>query len=290
MNRGSVTARELAERFGVSTRTIYRDIDVLSTSGVPVYTNKGNNGGITLMENYTFSRAVVTENERDSILLALKTLQATKYPEIDTILEKIGSIFKNAAGADWVHVEFSPWGSGPDENEKFVDIKRAILECRVVEYDYVNIDGVRSHRSLEPMLLEFKSRAWYIWGYCRKRQELRTFRISRIKNLRITGETFRRRTVEELQPDDASINEIQIVNLRLRFQPEVLHRLYDAYDDGMILRNPDGTFEIEVRYPLDDWVYGHIMSFGSSVEVLEPDFIRDGIRERMRKALEFYND
>ncbi|MGD9142787.1 MAG: HTH domain-containing protein, partial [Dehalococcoidia bacterium] len=116
LNRGTVTAGELAERFGVSTRTIYRDIDDLSAVGVPVYTNKGRGGGVALLENYTFSKAMVTEQERDGLLLALKTLQATRYPDIDGIIDKIGALFKDAAAEDWVHVDFSPWGSGPDDN------------------------------------------------------------------------------------------------------------------------------------------------------------------------------
>ena len=66
LNRGTITARELAERFGVSTRTIYRDIDVLSTAGVPVFTSKGKDGGIALLENYTFNRTLITEHEKDA--------------------------------------------------------------------------------------------------------------------------------------------------------------------------------------------------------------------------------
>ena len=90
LNKGNTTARELADRFEVSTRTIYRDIDELSAAGVPVFTNKGSGGGISLMENYVLNRSFMTEHERDSLLLALKTLQATRYPQIEAILEKIG--------------------------------------------------------------------------------------------------------------------------------------------------------------------------------------------------------
>ncbi|MBN1693298.1 MAG: HTH domain-containing protein, partial [Dehalococcoidales bacterium] len=115
LNKKSVTAGQLAERFGVSTRTIYRDIDELSSAGVPVFTNKGSGGGISLLDNYAINKAMLTEHERDSLLLALKTLQSTRYPEIDAILEKIGAVFRKAAAADWVQIEFSPWGSGPNE-------------------------------------------------------------------------------------------------------------------------------------------------------------------------------
>jgi predicted DNA-binding transcriptional regulator YafY len=288
LNKSTVTARELAERFDVSTRTIYRDIDELSSAGVPVYTNKGSGGGISLLEDYSLNKAFLTEHERDSLLLALKTLQATKYPEIDGILEKIGAVFRKAAAANWVQIQFSPWGSGPNEENKFLDIKRAILECKVVAFDYINADGVLSRRSIEPMQLTFKSQAWYVWGYCRTRRDFRTFRISRIRKMVVTDETFVRRPLESAKDEEPTAPSRQNVTLKLRFQPEDLYRVYDDYDQDRITRNADGTYDVTVTFPEDEWVYGYIMSFGDRVEVLEPPHIRHIVRERMKKALKYY--
>ena len=288
LNKSTVTARELAERFDVSTRTIYRDIDELSSAGVPVYANKGSGGGISLLEDYALNKALLTEHERDSLLLALKTLQATKYPEIDGILEKIGAVFKKAATANWVQIEFSPWGSGPNEENKFLDIKRAILECRVVAFDYINADGILSRRNVEPMQLMFKGQAWYVLGYCRTRRGFRTFRISRIRNMVVTDEGFVRRPPESAKDEEPAALPKKNVTLKLRFQPEDLYRVYDDYDQERITRNADGTYDVTVIFPEDEWVYGYIMSFGSRVEVLEPKHIRDIVRERMQKALEYY--
>jgi predicted DNA-binding transcriptional regulator YafY len=78
LNKKSVTAGEMAERFRVSSRTIYRDIDELSAAGVPGFSSKGSGGGISLLDNYAINKALLTEHERDSLLLALKTLQAIK--------------------------------------------------------------------------------------------------------------------------------------------------------------------------------------------------------------------
>jgi predicted DNA-binding transcriptional regulator YafY len=288
LNKSTVTARELADRFDVSTRTIYRDIDELSAAGVPVYTNKGSGGGIALLEDYSLNKAMLTEHERDSLLLALKTLQATKYPEIDGILEKIGAVFKKAAAANWVHIDFSPWGSGPNEENKFLDIKRAILECKVVAFDYINADGVLSRRNIEPMQLTFKSQAWYVWGYCRTRRDFRTFRISRIRNMVVMNEDFVRRPLESAKDEEPAAPSRKNVTLKLRFQPEDLYRVYDDYDQDRITRNADGTYDVTVTFPEDEWVYGYIMSFGDRVEVLDPPHIRRIVRERMRKALKNY--
>jgi predicted DNA-binding transcriptional regulator YafY len=288
LNKSTVTARELADRFDVSTRTIYRDIDELSAAGVPVYTNKGSGGGIALLEDYSLNKAMLTEHERDSLLLALKTLQATKYPEIEGILEKIGAVFKKAAAANWVHIEFSPWGSGPNEENKFLDVKRAILECKVVVFDYINADGVLSRRNIEPMQLTFKSQAWYVWGYCRTRRDFRTFRISRIRNMVVTDEGFIRRPLESAKDEEPAAPFRKNVTLKLRFQPEDLYRVYDDYDQDRITRNADGTYDVTVTFPEDEWVYGYIMSFGDRVEVLDPPHIRHIVRERMKKALKNY--
>ena len=238
LNKGTVTARELAERFEVSPRTIYRDIDILSSAGVPVYTNKGRGGGISLLENYTFSKTLVNERERDGLLLALKTLQATRYPDIEGIINKIGALFKDAAVRDWVHVDLSPWGSSPNENNKFVNARKAILESKVISFDYISAEGVKSNRSVEPMQLVFKGQAWYLWGYCRKRRDFRTFRISRIRNLLITGEKYHRREIQASHRDDSAAQQ-RWVTLKLRFQTEALYRLYDDYDDTRLVKNPD---------------------------------------------------
>jgi predicted DNA-binding transcriptional regulator YafY len=288
LNKKSVTAQELAAKFGVSIRTIYRDIDELSTAGVPVFTNQGSGGGISLLENYAINRAILTEHERDSLLLPLKTLQATKYPEIDTILGKIGAVFKKAAGADWVRIEFSPWGSGPNDENKFLDVKKAILESKVAVLDYINADGILSRRSIEPMQLVFKGQAWYVWGYCRTRRDFRTFRISRIRNMTVSDETFTRRRPEEVKEEETSPPQVKMVTLKLRFKPEDLYRVYDDYDEDRITRNPDGTYDVTVTFAEDEWVYGYILSFGPYVEVLEPPYIREIIRQRLAKALKYY--
>ena len=288
LNKGTITAKELAERFGVSTRTIYRDVDVLSSAGVPVFMNKGNGGGISLLENYSLNKALISEHESESLLFALKTLQATKYPEIDAVLNKIGAVFKNVDSTDWVYIDFSPWSSNPNEYGKFTDIKKAILERKIILFDYINADGGRSHRSIEPMRLIFKGQAWYLWGYCNLKQDFRVFRISRIKNVLVTSKAFIRRKSEEREKEGTGEPLKKLVNLKLKFFPEVLYRLYDDFEDELIVKNADGTCEVTVTYPEDEWVYGYLLSFGCHMEVLEPGHIRDIVADRMKKALKYY--
>jgi len=289
LNRKTITAKELAERFDVSTRTIYRDVDVLSSAGVPVFTNKGNGGGISLLEDFSLNKTLISHQERESLLLALATLKATKYPEIDSILEKIGAVFKNADTTNWVQIDFSHWGSKLNEQNKFAEIKKAILQRIPLSMDYVNSAGENSRRSIEPMQLVFKGQAWYLWGYCRSKNNFRLFRISRIKNVSLTNASFERRAFNASDQQNQDKDLRPPVRLKLRFCPEVLYRVYDDFDSDLFTKNADGTCDVTVTFPEDEWVYGYILSFGSYVRVLEPKEVRDIIIGRMSRALQSYN-
>ncbi|MEG0693578.1 MAG: YafY family protein [Oscillospiraceae bacterium] len=288
LNKKNVTAAELAERFSVSVRTIYRDIDVLSASGVPVYATQGANGGISILEDYTVSRTALSDSERDSILFALQTLQSTKYPEVDIILKKLGGIFKQN-NSDWISIDFSPWGANPNAYHKFTDIKTAIIGSKVIEIEYVNSWNEKSTRKIEPLRLIFKSQAWYLWGYCLQKQDYRTFRISRIKKVTVTDENFDRREVHivEEKPQAESQNR-KNVHLVLEFTEEALYRLCDDYDDDMMIKQENGNYRVTIDFPEDEWVYGYILSFGSFAKVVAPEHIKNIVRDRAKKIVEFY--
>ena len=286
LNKKTVKASELAGRFDVSVRTIYRDIDVLSASGVPVFCSRGTNGGISLLEEYTVSRAALSDNERDNILFALQTLQSTRFPEADAVLEKLAAIF-NRKASDWISIDLSPWGSNPDAYNKFTDIKTAILQSRVIEIDYINSAGEKNRRGVEPLRLIFKSQSWYLWGFCRYRHDYRLFRISRIRKVNITGEAFERGKVREEPPEPAGNKKIY-VRLILEFTSDALYRLHDDYDDEHLRDNGDGTYTLDVTFPEDEWVYGYILSFGASVRVIEPESVRDIIKKRAQSVAALY--
>ena len=285
LNRETVTAKELAERFGVSTRTIYRDVDVLSSAGVPVYTNKGCSGGISLLEDYTLSKVILSKSESEGLLLALKTIGATSYPEADAIINKLGSIFKNNQANDWIEVDFEGWSSKVNEQNKFSKIRDAIINKQVISFDYVNASGSKSNRSVEPVKLVFNAYTWYLIAYCLLRDSHRIFRLSRIKNVQITQRRFTKREIQEYENQATNI---PLVELRLRCDEKALNRLYDTFDGACITKNDDGSYDLAVSLPEEEWVYGYILSFGGYAKVLEPEHIREIIKTRAKEILEKY--
>jgi len=286
LNRKTVTAKELADRFEVSTRTIYRDIEALSAAGVPVYTNKGNGGGIALLEDFTVNKTLLSQSESEGLLLAIKAMGATSLPEADAILDKLGSVFKNNKAHDWIEVGFEGWSSKADEQERFSRIRDAIISNTVISFDYVNANGDTSSRSAEPIKLIFNVNTWYVVAFCLKRNAQRLFRLTRIKNVKVTDQHFVEREIPEYDWQEA--HEVSFVELRLRCDEKILGRLYDAFDGDCISRNDDGSYDLQVTIAEDEWFYGYILSLGSFAEVLEPEHVREMIKARAKGILDKY--
>ena len=286
LNQKAVTAKELARQFGVSRRTIYRDIDALSLAGIPVYAEKGKGGGIRVLPEYVLSKSLLNEQEQQEILSALQMFAGVDSAEAGQALKKLSALFKKSA-ADWLQVDFSEWSSAG--SAIFNSFKSAILERRIAEFDYYGSSGEKTHRCIEPLQLWFKSRAWYIISFCLTRQDLRTFKLARVKNLKITNKHFQVRDLPAIRQDTEADKQKKITTLKLKIDPEMTYRVFDEFDEDMIKKQDDGSCIVSVSWPLDFWVYAFILSFGEYIEVLEPKYLRKTIKNIAEKIEKKYS-
>lgn len=280
LDKKNVTAKELAEFLGVSKRTIFRDMDTLSLSGIPIYAEKGNKGGYRLMDSFVLNKSIITEHEQNEILSALQGLSAVKTEETGQVLQKLSSFFKKAP-PNWLEVDFASWGDGSGVSD-FSGIKNAIFEKRIIEFDYFNTKGEKIHRRVEPLHLWFKSHSWYFKGFCLIKQDLRLFKLSRMRNIAVTDETFVERDFPNEnscdEPVDTFSNRVMLV---MKIAPEMAYRAYDFFGEEDIEKNDDGSLTVTQRNePEDNGMYGFILSFGEYAEVLEPEHIKAIINEK----------
>ena len=189
LNKGTVTAGELAERFEVSVRTVYRDVENLSMAGIPVYARKGKGGGISLTERFVLDKLLISGEEQVRILAALASLEETGAGDEGQILCKLGDFFKTEP-VNWVSIDFSDWSGR--RQEMFGQIKEAILNRQVMEFDYYGQSGEMSSRTVEPVQLLFKDYTWYVRAFCRVRGAMRLFKVMRMKRVRVLDEVFER--------------------------------------------------------------------------------------------------
>ncbi len=273
LDKKKATAAELANRFEVSVRTIYRDIDALCAAGIPLYATQGKGGGIALLDDFILDRSVLSENEQNGILIALQGLTAAEYPDIHVVLSKISSLFKKDH-CNWIEVDFSRWGNNRNEKEKFSTLQKAIMNNQVIAFEYFGSDGVKSDRRIDPLKLIFKAKSWYVHGFCLTRNAYRTFRVSRMFHVQITGEQCNIELPAEVI-DPVEFKPERLIDLQLRFSPKAAYRLYDEFDEKDIARNEDGSFAVTASLPEGDWIYGYILSFGTEIAVLEPQRVRE---------------
>jgi len=277
LNRKSVTARELAEHFGVSTRTIYRDVDHLSLAGIPVYTEQGKGGGISLLPGFVMNKSLLSESEQDEILSALQALSLVKRDEAGQVLEKLSAIF-NKSTVNWLEVDFTGWGGGG--GEAFHLFKKSILERRVAAFDYYSTSNEATHRMVEPIQLWFKSRAWYVKAYCLLRKDIRLFKLTRVRNLEVTDRPFIPRDLLANLPVPVLKRKRKDVTVIFTVDPALTYRVFDEFCEDDVEPLPDGNFRITVTWLEDDWLYGYLLSYGEHIEVLEPPHIREILREK----------
>ena len=270
LERGRMTADQLAAELEVSPRTILRDVDALSAAGVPVYTVQGKGGGVALLDSYVLDRAAFTEEEQRQLLLALQSMPGG---EAEQTLTKLSALFRRSE-EDWLQINLSRWGASQWDRETFRLLKDAILGRRAIRFTYASSRGSTASRQALPARLVYKGQGWYLQAFDLEREDYRTFRLSRILSLDTGGEIFHRR----LDPPDiefaGDIPPLFRVEATLRFSPYMAYRVYDEFDRSCVAVQPDGSLLVEAVFPEDQWLYGYLLSFGAGVEILAPDALR----------------
>lgn len=327
LDKGRATAWELAEKFEVSVRTIYRDIDALSGAGIPVYAEPGRNGGIQLMKGFVLDKAVLSEQEKRDILDAVQSLHAAQNMDGSDMLSKLSALFRVSSG-NWLEVDFSRWGGQTDDNEKFELLKSCVVSHRSVRIVYAGTSGEISERVIWPLKLIYKSRAWYVKAFCARRQEERLFKLTRILEWEVVSESAvpyqasgskdpvagrtilmqeshsagqnlliqepqrvsRNASVQESQSMSRAplMQELHSAGIKLRFPREMAYRVYDEFAGVEIERQANGDFIVSADMPEDAWLVGFLLSFGTKVDVIEPVYLRAVLAEQAKLMFEKY--
>lgn len=304
LGKRKVTAEELATKFGVSKRTVLRDMESLTLAGIPLYGRQGKEGGFSLMETFVLDKSLLTAEEQKEILSALETMKPFTENHTEKLLVKLKGIFSSPeARTDWLEVDFSRWGKKTGDTEKFNLLKSCILKRQPIAFVYSGTSGKTESRQAYPLKLVFKKNTWYLQGFCPDKNDYRTFKLNRLRELSVLPGSFEDKyrpsllDTSEYVPENPATNPadttmpnppIPVISLTLQFSPEAAYRVYDEFEPEEIKRNSDGSFTVEVSYPETDWVYGYILSFGSTVTVISPRKVAEIIKSRSEKIFQKY--
>lgn len=285
LEKGKSTAPELAEKFEVSIRTIYRDLDTISAAGIPIYATQGKGGGIFIMQDFVLNKSLLSEQEKEQILMALQGISATEHNQTDELLMKLSGLFQSKV-TNWIEVDFSEWYKNTPNYDIFNLIKNAIFNQYTITFSYFAREGNYSNRTVEPIKLIFKNKDWYLYGFCLLRNDFRFFKLTRIKDLEISSDTFIRE-VKSNHEIETVIKNKNSIHAKLKFSPKVAFRVYDEFTDN-VSKDNQGNLYVNIDLPDNDTLFSYILSFGDNVEILEPDYLRHSMKEKLVLMLEKY--
>lgn len=287
LQNNRVTAPRLAEKFEVTRRTIGRDIDALCQAGIPIVTHQGGGGGISIADGYKLDKSILTTDELSNIIAALKGIGTiSEKSQIERTLDKL------SANKDTVvsmrepviidlasHYKFSLM-------PKIKLIKQAVLEQRLIEFDYYYEKGL-THRRIEPCFVIFQWTAWYVFGFCLERQDWRMFKLARLWDLQLCVETYVQREIP-LEKRDFNAHLPDDKKLVVLFDPSVKYQLIEAFGLDCFTQTEDGRLRLETGYTRREYTINWLLGFGNRAKVIEPMDMADEIKRIAEKIIQNY--
>lgn len=191
-----VTARDIADKHGVSIRTVYRDIRTLEKSGIPILTEEGK--GYSIMEGYKLPPIMFTEEEANALITAEQIIARNKdaslVAQYKNAIEKIKSVLKHSQKDKSELLSERIYIYSQSDSEKtsnyLIQIQAAITKYQVVDMKYLSLDDKRSERKIEPFALVHTQNNWILIAFCRLRNDFRAFRLDCMEKVLILEEAF----------------------------------------------------------------------------------------------------
>lgn len=299
-----VTAQEIADRFNISLRTVYRDVKALDESGVPVIGEAGS--GYSIMEGYRLPPVMFSQQEANALLLggklAEKLTDGSIKQHFDSALFKIKAVLRSSDKENLDnltnHIEVLRFRGPSDENDDshLTALQQSIAEKRAIFIRYHSGGKEElSERVIEPIGLWYYSMYWHLIGWCRLRKDYRDFRVSRIQRLQVKDEIFdgsKHPTlhgyIESMKKDKAELNEVVVVmqNEFVRFIRE------SRYYYGFVKDEPDSDNCTRMYFMTGymDHFARWLLTFTNSVKVESPQSLKEKMAAFSKELHQHYAD
>lgn len=288
LQRGKVTAPYLAEKFEVSRRTINRDVEDICKAGIPLVTERGPSGGISIAAGFTLDKNAVTKEELQAVLTGLSSLDSVAQ---DSSYRRM--IDKFCADGEGLCVErdiLIDLSSHYKDSlaPKIKAIRQAIRDRREIDFTYYSKRG-EAPVSLEPCLLVFQWASWYVLGYSAQKTDFRLHKLNRMYALTVSDRPFQPR---ELPPEKLAFGDyfpprFQVTAL---FEPGEAYRLAEEYGRDSFTVQPDGRLLFSFPFTNKDYLLSWLLGFGDKAELLEPRDLRPALRDILERAVKKYDE
>ncbi|WP_454638488.1 helix-turn-helix transcriptional regulator [Bacillus mycoides] len=290
LNNEILSASSLADEFQVSPRTIYRDIEAICAAGIPVVSYQGTNGGFGIIKGYKFDKSLMGSYDILNLITVLSSLSNIfKDKEIEHTIDRLKLLDTNSNNKSLL-VDLESHRTEPNS---LMNLRKAIHKKKVIYFNYVSNKNEFTSREVEPIHLHYKFRNWYIYGYCRERQNYREFRVSRMMDVTLTQEKFRQNHEIKEEAFYSNCNLVGFEDVVIWVSPNSLAEALDQFQNSSKTINDDGsmTITISVYQPLQaGWLKSILLSFGSGAKIVKPMELQSILIDEAKKIIKVYED
>ncbi|MED0946893.1 YafY family protein [Bacillus mobilis] len=290
LNNEILSASSLADEFQVSPRTIYRDIEAICAAGIPVVSYQGTNGGFGIIKGYKFDRSLMGSYDILNLITVLSSLSSIfKDKEIEHTIDRLKLLDTNSSNKSLL-IDLE---SRRTEPNALMNLRKAIHEKKVVHFNYVSNKNEFTSREVEPIYLHYKFRNWYIYGYCRERQNYREFRLSRMMDVTLKQEKISQNHEIKGEAVYSNGNLVGVEDVVIWVSPNSLAEALDQFANSSKNINDDGsmTITITVYQPLQaGWLKSILLSFGSGAKIVKPVELQAILIDEAKKIIKVYED
>lgn len=290
LNNEILSASSLADEFQVSPRTIYRDIEVICAAGIPVVSYQGTNGGFGIIKGYKFDKSLMGSYDILNLITVLSSLSNVfKDKEIEHTIDRLKSL-DTSSNFKSLSVDLESHRTEPNS---LMNLRKAIYEKKVIHFNYISNKNEFTSREVEPIHLHYKFRNWYMYGYCRERQNYREFRISRMMGVTLTQEGFLQNHEIKDEIFYSKRNLVGFEDVVIWVSPNSLAEALDQFQNSSKNINDDGsmTITISVYQPLQaGWLKSILLSFGSGAKIVKPMELQSILIDEAQKIIKVYED
>ena len=289
-----LSAPKLAEMFEVTPRTIYRDISVIESAGIPIVTTTGVNGGISIMEQYKVDKKYFSMTDISTLLIGLDSISpALSQKDLIHTLAKVKSLTPQEqtkdieVRANQIVIDLASWGGHKDLQKHLEQIKEGLNENKQLQFNYSDRGGQKSQRIVEPYQLLLKDGSWYVQAYCLLREDFRVFKIARVSELEIRGVHFIPRIFEDRRKNKPPWI-VPKVPVTLRVDNTMRDQVMEHCGKDSVMVDEGETSLVTFDFPCTDFAYNTLLSFGNKCECLEPAEIRNELVRKIKETLAIY--
>jgi len=295
LRKDRISATALAEKFEVSVRTIYRDIEALEAAGIPIVTHTGVNGGISIIEQYKIDKKLFTDQDISTLLTSLYSVSGSiPDAKVNQTLEKIKGLIPREHGrsieltSKQLYIDMTPWSNHPRISDALRLIQKALEESRLIQFSYTGRHGETAERTAESHQLVLKENNWYLRAFCLKRQEFRTFKLRRMENIVMLSQEFDPREFEGGMTDFKDWKSDQLVVVELIVDEALRERALDYCHDEYLEDLDDGRINIKMPFVESEMGYSVLLGMGHQCEVIAPAHIRAEVIRRIALMKDIY--